>query len=49
MWGRAGYLMDLLAHLLETEFELGELAYGCQIRTYRGVVGEKGFVRLGVV
>ena len=41
--------MDLLAHLLETEFELSELTYSCQVRTYPGVVGEKGFVRLGVV
>ncbi|KAL0673673.1 hypothetical protein Bca4012_001654 [Brassica carinata] len=29
--------MDLLAHLLEAEFELGDLAYGCGVGAYWGV------------
>ncbi|KAF3500339.1 hypothetical protein F2Q69_00041115 [Brassica cretica] len=28
--------MDILAHLLEAEFELSELAYGCEIRIHWG-------------
>ena len=41
--------MDLRAHLLKAEFELGDLAYGREIWSYLGSVSGEEFVRLRII
>ena len=49
LWSRAGSVMDLRAHLLKAEFELGDIAYGCEIWSYLLSIDGKGFVRFRVI